>query len=229
MTIQSHLKSLADPKRAENYQRFFKTKKGEYGEGDVFLGIVVPELRKAAKEYKNLPLKDTIELLKSKFHEHRITALFILIHQYNESDDKTKKAIYDLYLKNTKHVNNWDLVDTSAEHIIGAYLADKDRTLLYKLAKSKDLWERRIAILSCFHYIKKNDFKDALKLSEILVNDKHDLMHKAVGWMLREIGKRDQEKEEKFLKKYYKTMPRTMLRYSIERFPESKRKFYMSK
>lgn len=228
MSVESDLKSFARATKVQDYQRFFKTAKGEYGEGDVFIGVVVPDQRKVAKKYKDLPLRDVEKLLKSKVHEHRLTALFILVHQFNKGDDKTRKTIYNLYLKNAKHVNNWDLVDSSAPYIAGIYLLNRDRRILYRLAKSEDLWERRIAMLSCAAFIHNNDFKDALKIAELLVDDKHDLIHKAVGWMLREIGKRDMAAEEKFLKKYHKAMPRTMLRYAIERFPEKVRKSYLS-
>jgi 3-methyladenine DNA glycosylase AlkD len=168
-------------------------------------------------------------LISSKIHEHRITSLFILVYKYEKSNEIEKKEIFDYYLKNLKYINNWDLVDLSSPNIIGNYLLDKNKDLLYKLAKSDNLWEKRIAILSTFWFIRNKEFNDAIRISEILVNDKHDLIHKAVGWMLREIGKRNQEVEEEFLEKYYKTMPRTMLRYSIEKFDEEKRKYYMKK
>ena len=224
------MKKLANPKQAKLLQRFFKTGKGEYGEGDIFLGIKVPEQRKIAKKYPDLSLKEIQELLLSKIHENRLTSLFVLIEQYKKSDEKGKKEIFGFYLKNTKNINNWDLVDLSAPKIVGDYLLDKNRSILYKLAKSKSLWERRISILSTAAFIWNNEYKDTLKISGILLNDKHDLIHKGVGWMLREVGKRvSQEKEEEFLRKHYKKMPRTMLRYAIERFSEKKRKFYMKK
>ena len=223
------MKSLADPIQAKILQRFFKTGRGEYGEGDIFLGIKVPIQRKVAKKYNDMPLKDTIDLLKSKIHEHRLTALFILIDRYKRSNGKDRERVFDLYLKNTKYINNWDLIDLSAPHIIGDYLLDKKRDILYKLAKSKSLWEKRISILSTYTFIRNNEFRDTLKISKMLLKDRHDLIHKGVGWMLREAGKRNQEVEEMFLKKYYKKMPRTMLRYSIERFDENKRKYYMKK
>ena len=228
--IKKDLKKLANPKQAKLLQRFFKTGKGEYGEGDIFLGIKVPEQRKIAKKYPDLSLKEIQELLLSKIHENRLTSLFVLIEQYKKSDEKGKKEIFGFYLKNTKNINNWDLVDLSAPKIVGDYLLDKNRSILYKLAKSKSLWERRISILSTAAFIWNNEYKDTLKISGILLNDKHDLIHKGVGWMLREVGKRvSQEKEEEFLRKHYKKMPRTMLRYAIERFSEKKRKFYMKK
>ncbi len=227
--LKVDLQNLKDPEKAKILSRFFKTGKGEYGEGDVFLGIKVPEQRKVAKKYTDLTLGDLQKLLSSKVHEHRLTASIILVNKYQKADEKGEKEIYNFYLKNTGNINNWDIVDTSAPKIVGAYLQDKDKSILYQLAKSDSLWERRIAILSTFRFIKDNEFDDALKISEILLNDEHDLMHKAVGWMLREIGKRDQTIEEAFLKKHYKEMPRTMLRYAIERFDEKKRKAYLKK
>ncbi len=227
--LKKDLLKLKNPKKAKILSRFFKTGKGEYGKGDVFLGIVVPEQREVAKKYPDLSLENIQKLLSSKIHEHRLISLFILIIRYKKADNVGKKEIFNFYLRNTKNINNWDLVDLSAPNIIGSYLLDKPRNILYKLAKSNNLWERRIGIMATFGFIKNNQFKDTLKISEILLNDKHDLIHKAVGWMLREIGKRNKLVEEKFLKKYYKKMPRTMLRYAIERFDESKRKFYLRK
>ena len=224
--IKQDLNSLKNPEKAKILQRFFKTGKGEYGEGDVFLGIIVPEQRKISKKYKDLTLKQIQELLSTNIHEYRLTALFILIHKYKKTKDK---EIIDFYLKNTKNINSWDLVDLSAPKILGDYLIDKDREILYTLAKSKHLWEKRISILATYAFIRENQFEDTLKISEILLKDKHDLIHKAVGWMLREIGKRNQEIEEGFLKKHYRDMPRTMLRYAIERFEEDKRKSYLKK
>jgi 3-methyladenine DNA glycosylase AlkD len=218
--LKQELQDLTDPKRAKHSQRFFKTAKGEYAEGDKFLGIKVPIMRQVAKKYLDLGLGDLKKLLKTKIHNYRFIALVILTERYKKATLEEKKKIYDFYLDNTSGINNWDLVDVSAPKIVGVYLLDKpkERKILYQLARSKDLWERRIAILSTFAFIRANDFEDALKISEILVNDSHDLIHKAVGWMLREIGKKDQVKEEAFLKRYYKTMPRVMLRYAIEKF-----------
>ncbi len=227
--LKKDLKKLANPEKAGILQRFFKTGKGEYGEGDVFLGITVPDQRKIANKYSELPLKETQKLLSGKIHEHRLTALLILVIKYKKADDTDKKKISHLYIKNFKHINNWDLVDLSSEKILGDYLLEKDKSLLYKLAKSKNLWERRIAVITTFAFIRNNRFNDTLKISGLLLNDRHDLIHKAVGWMLREIGKRDQEVEEKFLKKHYRKMPRTMLRYAIEKFDEKKRQFYLKK
>jgi 3-methyladenine DNA glycosylase AlkD len=228
--VRKALKALENKEKAKLMAGFFKTGKGEYGEGDVFLGITVPEQRKIAKQYVNLSIKEIEQLLHSNIHEHRLTALIIWTYQFEKADEETKDKIYKTYLRNTKYINNWDLVDVTTPRIVGMHLLDKDRKVLYKLAKSKDLWEKRIAVLATFAFInKRKEFDDALKISEILLNDKHDLIHKAVGWMLREIGKRDLAAEEKFLKKYHKVMPRTMLRYSIEKFDEDKRKFYMKK
>ena len=224
--LKLDLRKESDSEKAKILQRFFKTGKGEYGEEDIFLGITVPKQKEIAIKYESLALKDIQLLLKSKIHEERLTALLILVNNYKKSENKSE--IYDFYLKNTKNINSWDLVDLSAQVIIGTYLEDKDRSILYKLAKSSNLWERRIAIISTFHFIKNNDFSDALKIAEILLNDKHDLIHKAVGWMLREIGKRDISVLENFLKKNYHSMPRTMLRYAIEKFPEKKRKMYLA-
>lgn len=225
--LKNTLRKLADPKQAKILSRFFKTGKGEYGEGDKFLGIKVPVSRKIAKQFKVVSLEDIRELLYSPIHEERLISLFILTEQFRKADENKKKIIYGFYLKNLKQINNWDLVDLSAEKIIGAYLLDKDKQVLFKLAKSKNLWERRIAIMSTFHFIKNGEFDTTLKVSEFLLNDDHDLIHKAVGWMLREIGKRNLAKEEKFLKQHYKSMPRTMLRYAIEKFPEKRRQAYL--
>jgi 3-methyladenine DNA glycosylase AlkD len=227
--IKSDLAQLSDPERAKNLSWFFKTGKGQYGEGDVFLGIPVPEQRKVAKKYVDLSLDDLQELLNSKIHEHRFTALVILISKYRKAEETGKKEIFDFYLKNTENVSNWDLVDLSAPRIVGDYLLKKERSILYKLAKSVSLWERRISILSTFTFIHKDDFEDALNISELLLHDEHDLIHKAVGWALREIGKKDQNVEERFLTNHYLHMPRIMLRYAIEKFDEAKRKNYLNK
>ena len=229
--LKKELKRHSNPEKAKLLSRFFKTGKGEYGEGDVFIGLTVPEQRAIAKNYYDMSLKDLQSLLNTKIHEYRLTALFILMYQYSKADDKEKKKIYDFYLRNTKNINNWDLIDLSSHKIVGDYLLfySSEKKVLYKLARSKSLWEKRISIISTAKFISENKFEDTLRISEILLNDTHDLIHKAVGWMLREIGKRYQAVEEKFLKKYYKKMPRTMLRYSIERFDEKKRKFYMKK
>jgi 3-methyladenine DNA glycosylase AlkD len=226
--IQNKLRTLADKEKAKILQGFFKTGPGHYGEGDVFLGITVPVLRKVARECGATSLPDAIQLLRSTIHEERLLALLLLIHAYTDAHDSLKNKIYNLYLKNTRYINNWDLVDLSAPNIMGNYLEDKRRTPLYTLAKSRDLWKRRIAVLSTFHFIKHNDFQDTLNISTILLDDDHDLIHKAVGWMLREVGKRKLSVEEKFLLQHHKKMPRTMLRYAIERFPEAKRQRYLN-
>ncbi|OGK23637.1 DNA alkylation repair protein [Candidatus Roizmanbacteria bacterium RIFCSPLOWO2_01_FULL_37_13] len=227
--LQKDLRKLANPQKAKILQRFFKTGKGEYGEGDVFLGITVPEQRKIAIRFKTLDLRDIQKLLNSKIHEERLIALLILFEKYRKANDLDKKKVFDFYLKNSKRINNWDLVDLSAHLILGDYLLYRDKSVVYRLAESKNLWERRIAVLTTFRFIKYNQFEDSLKIGQMLLKDKHDLIQKAVGWMLREIGKRDQEVEEEFLKKYYKIMPRTMLRYAIERFDGKKKKFYLKK
>lgn len=228
--IRQELLRLKNPVKAKIFSRFFKTGKGEYGEGDEFLGITVPVQRSVAKKYQDLDLKDLQELLSSNIHEHRLVSLLILIFKYKKADEVGKKEIVDLYLKKTKNINNWDLVDLSAGYIVGDYLFQfkKDRSILYKLAKSNSLWERRIAIMSTFAFIKNNFFEDTMSISKILLNDSHDLIHKAVGWMIREVGKRDKKTEVDFLGKHYKKMPRTMLRYAIEKFSEGERKKFMS-
>lgn len=224
--LKKDIRKVSNLEKAKILSRFFKTGKGEYGEGDVFLGITVPVCRTFAIKYKNIIFSEIRELLKSKIHEERLIALLILISNYSKSNNN-KKAIYSFYLSNTKYINNWDLVDLTADKIIGNYLFDKPKDILFKLARSDNLWERRISIISTFHFIKNNQFQETLKISQILLNDEHDLIHKAVGWMLREIGKRNQEIEGQFLQKHYKSMPRTMLRYAIERFPEDKRQAYL--
>jgi 3-methyladenine DNA glycosylase AlkD len=230
MTIQKikkRLKQLANKEKAEVLQRFFKTGPGEYGEGDTFIGVKVPDLRKVAKDFRDIVIKDVVILLESAIHEERLLALLILVSKYVKGNETDKKEIYKLYLKKTTFINNWDLVDVTAQHIVGDYLMDKNKAPLYRLAKSEDLWERRIAVMATFCFIKRERYEDTLKIAKILLDDKKDLIHKAVGWMLREIGKRDMISEEKFLKQHYKEMPRTMLRYAIEKFPESKRLQYL--
>jgi len=225
--IRKKIESEKNPKQAVILQRFFKTGKGEYGEGDVFYGIKVPVQRTIAKMFNDLSLDDLKELIHSKIHEERLIAAFILIDQYKKGDEKKKKTVFDFYLRNRKGINNWDLVDLSAPKIVGEHLLNKEKDLLYKFARSKDLWEKRIAILSTHTFIREHFFEDTVNISEILLQDKDDLIHKAVGWMLREIGNRDMQVEEEFLVKHYKKMPRTMLRYAIEKFPEKKRKDYL--
>jgi 3-methyladenine DNA glycosylase AlkD len=225
--IEKRLKEMGDKEDAKFLQGFFKTGPGQYGEGDIFLGIRVPAVRTLAKEYKDLPSETVLSLLKSPYHEVRLFALIWLVNAFAKSDEATQKKIYGLYLANTAYINNWDLVDLSAPKIVGAYLSDKSRKPLYQLAKSKSLWERRIAVLATFWFIRDKQFEDALKIAEILLTDKEDLIHKAVGWMLREIGKRDIKSVEPFLQKHCRTMPRTMLRYAIERFTPAKRRMYL--
>ena len=226
--IKQTLQTLADKETAEHSQRFFKTGKGEYGEGDIFLGIRVPALRKVANQYKHLPLNNILSLLKSKFHEQRLLAIIMLVNQYKKSSASDAEKIFTLYINNTKYINNWDLVDISAPHIVGAHLYKKNRELLYDFAKSADLWKKRIAIMATFYFIRNNEFSDSIKISEFLLNDTHDLIHKAVGWMLREIGNRNRQFEQIFLDKYAANMPRTMLRYALEKFPVLKRQHYMA-
>ena len=227
--IKKELQKKASKEKAKILQGFFKTGKGEYGEGDTFLGVTVPEQRKTAKKFKAAP-KNVIEaLLQSGIHEHRLTALLILVEQYQKGDEATKNKIVKLYLKNKAYVNNWDLVDLTAPKILWDHLLDKDRNILHKYAKSKHLWTRRIAVLATYTFIKSGDFKDILRLAKHLLADPHDLMHKAVGWMLREMGKIDAKPLYAFLDKYATKMPRTMLRYAIERIPEEKRKHYMKR
>lgn len=227
LQIKGELKRMVDCQRAKFLQGYFKTGKGEYGEGDIFLGITVPDSRKIAIRYKDLSFSEISKLLCSKFHEERLIALLILVQKFNKGDGKTKKEIYEFYLKNTKHINNWDLVDLSSHKIVGQYLLHKNCLILEKLARSRNIWERRIACISTFEFIRNNQFTESLELAKILLQDQHDLMHKGVGWMLREIGKRDLKTEIEFLDKYSKKMPRTMLRYAIEKFPEKLRKSYL--
>jgi 3-methyladenine DNA glycosylase AlkD len=225
--IRELLRRLGDRRQAANLQRFFKTGPGEYGEGDVFLGIKVPLLRKFAKEHECLHLREIVNLLKSPVHEERLLALLLLVSRFRKGGEKEKKGIYELYLKNTQFVNNWDLVDLTAPHIIGGFLEARSRRPLNRLARSSSLWERRIAIVSTLYFIRDCDFSDTLRIARILLSDKEDLIHKAVGWALREVGKKDMSVEEDFLKTCYTTMPRTMLRYAIERFPEVLRQKYL--
>ena len=225
--LKSELRKHRNKEKAKISQRFFKTGPGEYAQGDIFIGITVPILRGLAKRYQNLAFNETLQLLKSRIHEERLLSLLIFILKYRKENLLEKEKIYKTYVRHTKYINNWDLVDVTAEHIVGAFLENKDRLPLYKLARSGSLWERRISILSTFHFIKNNDFEDTLKIAQMLISDSHDLIHKSVGWMLREVGKRDKDSEEGFLKRYYAAMPRTMLRYAIERFPENKRMAYL--
>lgn len=226
--IDARLRALADAEKADHAAKFFQAVPGGYGEGDRFLGIRVPALRKLAREFKHVGIDDAAALLQSKHHETRLLALFILTLIFERGDEATRRTVYDLYLANARRVNNWDLVDASAHKIVGEYLVERSRKPLYRLARSKSLWERRIAVIATFRFIRDGDFDDALAIAEMLVDDDHDLMHKAVGWMLREVGNRDRAAEEGFLRRHQKTMPRTMLRYAIEKFPERRRKRYLA-
>jgi 3-methyladenine DNA glycosylase AlkD len=225
--IQSQLASLSNAEDAVFLQRFFKTGPGQYGEGDRFRGIRVPVLRRLSRAHQDIPLEVAERLLHSAYHEDRLLALLILVRKYANADETEQAGIYMLYLDNTQFINNWDLVDASAEHIVGAYLSDKSRAPLYQLARSRSLWERRIAILATFHFIKRGGFDETLRIAGMLLTDKEDLIHKAAGWMLREVGKRDIQSEEAFLNARYQQMPRTTLRYAIEKFPQDKRLSYL--
>ena len=226
--IMNKLRELSDSDIAAHSQRFFKTGKGEYGEGDRFLGIRVPTIRKCVREYRAISLEDTLQLLKSPFHEARLLALLILVAKYSSTKmGPEQEAIYRSYLSHKAFINNWDLVDCSAEHIVGVHLFLKDRKPIYRFVRSRSLWERRIGVMSTFYFVKREDFSDTLAIAALLLYDQEDLIHKAVGWMLREVGKRNRNVEERFLTKHYKEMPRTMLRYAIEKLPEMERLAYL--
>ena len=225
--IRRALRELEDPERARVAQRYFKTGAGQYGEGDRFLGLSAPDLRRFAKEYQHLSLAEALMLLDSPIHEDRALALLILVRAYEKRDEAEKQRIYDAYLANSRLINNWDLVDASAPGIVGAHLFYRSKKPLYELAKSASLWERRIAILATLYFIRQGQFAETLKIARRLLADREDLLHKAVGWMLREVGKRDPETAERFLLQHYQRMPRTMLRYAIERFPEARRQMYL--
>ena len=242
--IQESLRREPDPDRAANLQWFFKTGPGEYAEGDKFLGLTVLQVRRLAKRYRGLSLHDTQRLLRSPIHEERLLALLLLVQAYRDGDADAQQRVCELYLRSTKFINNWDLVDCSAVHIVGPFLCSRcsggypsrqsqkralgtSAATLQKLARSQSLWERRIAVLATFHFIKHGEFAPSLRIARLLLRDEHDLIHKAVGWMLREVGKRDRTVEEKFLQEHYRQMPRTMLRYAIERFPERQRQRYL--
>jgi len=228
-TLKKDLRRFANLEKAKILQRFFKTGKGQYGEADVFIGLTSEQIKLVAKKYSWLLLKDINDLLESSVHEDRVCALRILVERYNKSDEKNKKEIFNFYLANTKNINNWDLVDLSAPKIVGDFVFHNKEQIkvLYKLAKSKNLWEKRIAIVATYFFIRKESFEDVIAISEILLNDTHDLIHKAVGWMLREVGKKDGKILRDFLEKNYSDMPRTMLRYAIEKFPEDERKIWL--
>lgn len=227
LRLQSDLRKFRNPEKARFLQGYFKTGPGEYAQGDIFIGVTVFALRSLAQQYQALSFSEILSLLKSPIHEERLLSLLILIHQYRKGSQDAKEKIYRAYLAHTSFINHWDLVDVTAKNIVGDFLKERSRAPLYVLARSRSLWERRIAILATFHFIDHNDFKDSLRIARILLTDSHDLIHKAVGWMLREIGKKDRDAQESFLKKYYRRMPRTMLRYAIERFEEARRQAYL--
>ena len=226
--LREELYGLADPADAVHLQRFFKTGPGEYGAGDKFLGLRVPALRKLVRDYRQLDDSHALEMLASSWHEERLLALMLLVDGYGRGDEPRRERIHRAYLEHTRYINNWDLVDASAGQIVGPHVDPGDIELLERLARSDDIWERRIAIVSTLHFIKRNEFRPTLKIARLLLQDSHDLIHKAVGWMLREVGKRDRKVEDAFLKKHYQKMPRTMLRYAIERHPETLRKRYLA-
>ncbi len=225
--IIDDLRQQADPQVAAHAMRFFKTGPGEYGEGDQFLGLRVPQLRQAVRKYREVPLELGCELLQSEWHEVRLFALLLMVEQYKRGDLIAREAIYQAYLEHLDWINNWDLVDSSAHHILGHYLFERPRELLDQLIQSQDLWRRRVAIMTTFYFIKQNDFADTLRLAERVLDDPEDLMHKASGWMLREVGKRDQNLALSFLDQHYHDMPRTMLRYAIEKYPQPLRQDYL--
>lgn len=231
--IQKRLRKKASAKRAAGLLRFFKTGVGEYGEGDKFLGVTVPDIRAAIKDCRNVSPREIQKLLDSSFHEERMVGTFCLANDFVKADPKQRKIIFNFYLKNTGRINNWDLVDLSAPTIVGGYLLSaslKEKKVFFKkLSESKNLWERRIAILATFAFIKKGKFSDTLALAKKYLNDKEDLMHKATGWMLREVGKRSPKTLKNFLEKFANVMPRTMLRYAIEKFSPAERKNFMNK
>lgn len=225
--MREALRAVAEPDRIPAYQRFFKTGKGEYGEGDIFIGVRVPVTRLLVKKFSGAPLCEVEALLQSTIHEERVLAVLLLVDAFAKGDADTREEVYTMYLANTRYINNWDIVDSSAHYIVGQYLFDKKRKPLYKLARSRSLWERRIAMVATFYFIRQKDFADTFGLAEILLHDSEDLIHKAVGWMLREVGNRNRTAEEEFLVEHYKTMPRIMLRYAIEKFPEGLRLQYL--
>lgn len=225
--VINELNTYADPEKAQHSARFFKSGPGEYGEGDEFLGIKVPDQRKVAKKYRELSETEIEKLLHHKIHEVRLTAAMLMVYKVEKGGEEELEQMTKVYLDNLSGFNNWDIIDSSCHKILGPFLEDKDRSLLHDFARSDDLWEKRIAMITCYHFIRQNDYEDALSIAEILVNDDHDLIQKAVGWMLREIGNRDLDTEEEFLKKYYRDMPRTMLRYAIEKFDEPLRLKYL--
>lgn len=227
--VKTAIQHVSDAKRAASLQWFFKTGKGEYGYGDKFVGVTVPKLRVVAKAFATLPTTEITKLLTSRIHEHRMVALFILVAQFTKSPERQRRELYDYYLAHTHNINNWDLVDLSAPKIVGGYLIDKDKSILYSLARSASLWERRIAVLATSAFINRGDYADIVAIAQLLLADKSDLIHKAVGWMLREVGKKDLSVLTDFLDKYCTQMPRVMLRYSIEKLPQRQRQNYLSR
>ena len=227
--VLNELLSMANLEKAAFLQRFFKTGPGQYAEGDVFLGLVVPLTRNIAKANKQTPLSELQLLMESEYHEARLCALLIVAEQFKKATETERKELYEFYLKNARRINNWDLVDVTCPHVVGAYLLDKDRSRLYELAKSDNLWEQRIAMVSTISFIRNREYADTLALAERLMTHKHDLMHKAVGWMLREIGKKDRETLTEFLEQYATRLPRTALRYAIEHYPEEQRQYFLKK
>jgi 3-methyladenine DNA glycosylase AlkD len=226
--LRAELHGLGSHERASHSLRFFKTGPGDYGEGDKFLGLTVPEMRGLARKYRHLEDDDALELLASPWHEERLVALILLVESYDRGDQSRRNTIHGAYLSNARYINNWDLVDLSAGQIVGQHLDAKDIKLLARLARSQNIWERRIAVVATFAFIRRNEFRPTLTISGMLIGDSHDLIHKAVGWMLREVGKRDRNVLDAFLKNRYRRMPRTMLRYAIERHPERTRKQYLA-
>ncbi len=227
--LKKLIEQKKNPQKALVLQSFFKTGKGQYAEGDIFYGLTVPESRILAKQFQDIVFEEIPELLYSKIHEERLIALFLLVEKFQKGDEKQKKKVVDFYLASTAWINNWDLVDTSAYKILGEYLLDKDTKILTRLAKSQDLWEKRIGIVSTFAFIRKGHLDETFRLAKILMHDSHDLIHKAVGWMLREAGKRDRIPLEVFLEEYASRMPRTMLRYAIEKMSVSERNYFLKK
>ena len=227
--VLSELQSIGSSEKAVHLSRFFKTGPGQYGEGDRFLGVMVPYSRAIAKANKAMPLEEVQLLLESSWHEARLCALLILVYRFKERKitEEEREQIYSFYIKNARRCNNWDLVDLSCRDIVGEYLVDKDRSILYRLADSENLWEQRIAIVATWAFIRRSDFNDTLALAERLMAHKHDLMHKAVGWMLREVGKKDRETLTNFLEKNATQLPRTTLRYAIEHYPEPQRQYFL--
>lgn len=227
-SLKREARDLANPAIAAHSRTYFKSGPGQHGEGDAFLGLRVPTLPSLARKSRSLSSTDAVELLKSPWHEERLLGVLLLVNSYRRGDAAQKERIHRLYLENAKRVNNWDLVDSSAQHIVGAHLTPGNVGLLVDLAKSKNLWERRIAIIATQHFIRHGEFRPTLSIAELLINDREDLIHKAVGWMLREVGKRDRGVLDSFLAKQPARMPRTMLRYAIERHPENVRKAYLA-